>query len=62
MVLQADSEGLRALLERLEAADVPHRAIRESDPPYDGDLLAVGLCPAPRNEVRKYVSSLPLLV
>ena len=42
-------------------AGVAHRAIRESDPPYDGELLAIGLEPAPREEVRAFVSSLPLL-
>lgn len=61
VVLQAGSEALSALEERLKAASVPHQAIRESDPPYAGDLLAIGLRPAPRKEVQKYVSSLPLL-
>jgi len=61
VVLQAGSEALSELEERLVDAGVPHRAIRESDPPYEGDLLAIGLAPAPRDKVRKYVSSLPLL-
>lgn len=60
-MLAADPEGLQALRERLETACVPHRAIVESDNPYAGELMAIGLEPRPRNEVRRYVSSLPLL-
>ena len=60
-MLQAESEGLKELEDRLVSSGVTHRAIRENDPPFSGDLLAIGLAPAPRGEVRKYVSSLPLL-
>lgn len=60
-MLQADSGGLRELEDRLVEAGVAHRAIRETDPPFSGDLLAIGLAPALRTDVRKYVSSLPLL-
>jgi peptidyl-tRNA hydrolase len=61
VVLQADAQGLLQLEQLLKDQSVPHRAIRESDEPYTGDLLAIGLCPAPRDQVSKYVSSLPLL-
>ena len=40
---------------------MPHKAIRENDAPYAGELMAIGLVPGPRSEVRKHVSSLPLL-
>lgn len=61
VVLQADKPGLRALSERLEAASVPHTTITESDPPYVGELVAVGVNPTERRKVKKYLSSLPLL-
>lgn len=61
IVLQAGAEGLCALEQLLKGAGVPHRAVRESDAPYNGQLLAIGLAPAKREEVQKYVSSLPLL-
>jgi hypothetical protein len=49
------------LLERLRADQVPHAAIIESDEPYAGQLMAIGIAPRPRAEVRRYVSSMPLL-
>ena len=61
VVLQADADGLLELEQRLQDGCVPHRAIRENDPPYAGQLLAIGLTPGPKKEVRKHVSSLPLL-
>jgi peptidyl-tRNA hydrolase len=61
VVLAAKPLELQALEVRLKAAGVPHTAIREPDPPYNGELLAIGLVPAARSLVRSYVSSLPLL-
>lgn len=40
---------------------VPHKAIRENDPPYRGELLAIGVTPQPRSQLRRYFSTLPLL-
>lgn len=61
VVLQAEPSALIAIEQRLLAASVPHRAIRESDAPYAEQLMAIGLRPAPRKEVEQHVSSLPLL-
>jgi hypothetical protein len=61
VVLSTDSAGLLALEERLKAAGVEHRAIRETGHAYEGQLTAIGICPRPRREVQRYVSSLPLL-
>lgn len=61
IVLAATAEELATLEQRLRSASAPHAAIRESDAPYEGQLLAIGLAPAPRNVVRRLVSSLPLL-
>jgi peptidyl-tRNA hydrolase len=61
VVLSADAATLAALELRLQAAGVPHAAIREPDPPYHGALLAIGIAPAARAVIRQYVSSLPLL-
>ena len=52
---------LRGLAERLIALGVPHVAIHESDEPYSGQLMAVGLKPARKEDVRRLLSSLPLL-
>ncbi len=61
IVLQANSESLSELEQKLQDDGVSHRAIRESDVPYTGDLLAIGLRPEKRTKVKRYVSSLPLL-
>ncbi|MHC4507740.1 MAG: peptidyl-tRNA hydrolase [Planctomycetota bacterium] len=61
VVLQADAQALLELEQLLRDQCVPHRAIRESDPPYEGALMAIGLEPCRRKEVERHVSSLPLL-
>ena len=51
-------------LERLAATrfqDVPHVSIVESDAPFSGQLMAIGLPPAPRWKWKRLVSDLPLL-
>jgi hypothetical protein len=60
-VLAATPEQLEALHHRLEAQCIPHAPVVESDAPYTGQLMALGLAPAPRAELKRYVSSLPLL-
>lgn len=61
VVLGCSSEQLCALERQLQLAGVPHAAIRENDAPYYGELMAIGVCPALKKEVKPYVSSLPLL-
>jgi len=60
-VLQAQLDQLLVLEQQLIEAQVPHRAVRESDQPYAGELMAIGIRPAPKDQVQRYVSSLPLL-
>lgn len=52
---------LRTLLERLEAAGVRHTPIFECDGPHAGQLMAIGCSPAPRKELKRLFSDLPLL-
>ena len=61
MVLGATACQLAELERQLAAAGVRFAAIRESDPPYQGELLAIGIEPQRKSKVRRYVSSLPLL-
>jgi len=61
VVLAASGEGLGALELALAAAGVAHAAVREPDAPYCGQLLAIGIAPAPRAALRRYVGRLPLL-
>lgn len=61
VALQARSElELLAVEAKLKAAGIPHRAIREPDLPYEGQLLAIGVHPLAGKEVRRLLSSLPL--
>lgn len=63
VVLGARDEAELAALERkLQRAGVPHVAIREPDPPWNGALTAIGLIPIEdRSTVKRLLSSLPLL-
>lgn len=56
-----DAGSLRDLADRLTAADIPHVTIVESDAPYTGQLMAIGVAPGDRSRVRPLVSSLPLI-
>lgn len=46
---------------RLSACGIPHVRICEPDPPYGGALMALGVVPARKEDVRRALSSLPLL-
>lgn len=61
VILGLTASELAALLARLQHAQVPCQAIVENDQPYQDQLLAIGLKPAPRAAVAAYVSQLPLL-
>jgi peptidyl-tRNA hydrolase len=62
VVLAARDELHLALIaEELERKGVRFARIRETDPPYSGQLMALGLRPGRKEALRRYVSSLPLL-
>lgn len=61
IVLACPNEGaLFHVAQRLGSAGMPFTAIEEPDAPWDGALMAIGLPPAPRSTLRRYLSSLPL--
>lgn len=55
-----DEASLRVLAEVLSAAGVRHRAITETAGPHAGQLMAIGCAPCAREEVRRFLSALPL--
>lgn len=63
IALSAHSEDhLEDIAMRLWEAEIPHTVIRESDPPYNGQLMAVGIWPTDdRGRIRKVTSDLPLV-
>ena len=52
---------LQALASKLDAAGIPHKTVVESDPPWLGQVMAVGISPNTKEVLKKYLSSLPLL-
>lgn len=63
VVLMVPNEAaLYALACKLERAGLGHKLVMEPDAPYNGALMAIGLLPVvDRKEVRRWLSSLPLL-
>lgn len=63
VVLQVRSEPeLMRVAERLKSAEAPHTVIVESDEPYDGQAMAIGLeLVRDRTKARSCLSCLPLL-
>lgn len=63
VALAAASEDELAAIEReLVARGIPHRAIREPDPPWNGALMAIGITPvADRAAVRPVTGRLHLI-
>jgi hypothetical protein len=62
VVLAVPDEGaLILVVARLAAAGVSFVRVTEPDPPYNGQLMAVGVRPARKEVVRRHLSSLPLL-
>lgn len=59
VVLSADEARLQTLAARLTAGDVAFRSIQDLDA-AEG-VLAIGVTPGPKDALRRYVSSLPLL-
>jgi hypothetical protein len=56
-----DEPSLCAVADRLTAAGVAFKAIREPDPPYDNALMAIGCVPVRKELIRRHLSCLPLL-
>ena len=62
VVLTAKNElELEELARRLTLRGVRHVQIHEPDAPYGGALMAIGLTPARKEDLRQHVSALPLL-
>ena len=56
-----DEHALEHLSFKLFQLGIKHHRIIESDAPYVGQLMALGIPPRKRSEVGKHLSSLPLL-
>lgn len=62
VVLTAPNEAaLEAVSARLSAQGIAHMRIVENAPPYEGQLMAIGVPPARKEALRKHLSMLPLL-
>lgn len=62
IALAAQSElQLLSIEKSLISQNIPHAAIRETDAPWCGQLMAIGIAPCDRSLVRKEVSQLPLI-
>lgn len=60
-MLAATPDQMRELKNRLDASFVGNRLIVEKDGRYKGEIMALGISPAPKETVRRWVSSFPLL-
>jgi len=56
-----DETELLAVAARLSDCNVPHKVIRECSGPWAGQAMAIGVRPGPKNTIRRYLSSLPLI-
>lgn len=61
VVLGCTEDELYSLARYLARTGVPHALIHEDDEPYRGQLLAIGLRPARKSELRPHVKKLRLL-
>lgn len=54
---------LRLVEDKLRFLEIAHRAIREPDPPWNGQLMAIGVVPMARDDrrLRRVLQRLPLL-
>jgi hypothetical protein len=57
----ADEDALADLMVRLAKSGVPMAIVHEPDEPYRGQLMALGLRPARRSQLRRHLSDVPLL-
>jgi Peptidyl-tRNA hydrolase PTH2 len=56
-----NEEALQREAKRLKAAGVQFTKITEPDWPHNGALMALGLKPARKEEIKRHVANLPLL-
>jgi hypothetical protein len=56
-----DEVALRALSARLTAGGIEHRLIVESDPPYSGQAMAIGVRPMDRKRLKPFLSTFALV-
>jgi len=56
-----DERSLVRLADDLRRASVAFTAIFEPDEPFNGQLMALGVAPRRKGELRRYLSALPLL-
>ena len=52
---------LRVLERQLRDAGVPFAAVVENDAPYTDQLMAIGVAPSQKGDLKRHLSSLPLL-
>jgi len=62
IVLAAKNEQhLLDIEQRLIKKGIPHKSIREPDPPWHNSIMAIGVYPDSKKKLRKHFSNLPLL-
>lgn len=63
IVLEVPNEReLRLLAHKLSKSGIPHVVVYEPDPPWDGQMTAIGITPVnDRTEIKKFVRKLSLL-
>jgi hypothetical protein len=61
IALSAEPQQLQDLERQLIEAGIAHRAIRENSEPYSGELMAIGVRPGLRSQLRRYFSTYPLI-
>lgn len=63
IVLEVDNERLlRELARKLSRSGIPHIVVYEPDPPWDGQMTAIGITPVTdRSIVKQFVKKLSLL-
>lgn len=55
-----DEATLLAVEEKLKQYDIVIVSVREPDMPWNGQLMAIGIPPQPREKIRRLLSNLPL--
>jgi hypothetical protein len=56
-----DEQELDRLSRRLFEAGIPHKRIIESDAPWTGQLMAIGIPPMLRTKLKSLLSQIPIL-